>query len=461
VAGGAEIDLLRDSIQAVEEVFDGFFQEKLIVTERKIYTQDELGSLKDAELLSILKNDWGISAENKILVWGAIDKSEKEIGDFYHFIEVKAITTNRLIEYPIEVMYPISQNGVFISPKEGKRIYRLYESLVAKSFFRSELILAPLHEREKHNNPLELDVKDGSIEKLTELPGINLDEIVIENLNSYISQRVYDFYVQKNKDALEKNHSEFSEALEWEKQELNNAKSIIEDDVNKANAEIIIMDLYGKVIEKAYTNEAEVPGMGRAELSAQIDPSNLMPGVYRVIAKVTYDGFVTTAENTFYIKDFLLIPLDISVRDFTLGEIAKFNILVENIGNVDVRDAYSLMLLDKEGENVANLKSVPIDFKPFEKKEMVSYWDTKDVKADEYDGRLLLRYDDKTDEKKIKTIVGKNSINTEIIGITGYAINKEERGSPISGSPLVILIVLLVMVNVGWFVFYFLSRKKK
>jgi len=228
-----------------------------------------------------------------------------------------------------------------------------------------------------------------------------------------------------------------------------------EEDVERAKAEIIVMDMYGKVIDKVESNEVEVPGKGRAELSAQMDPSNLMPGVYRVIAKVTYDGFVTTAENTFFIKDFLLIPLDISVRDFTLGDIAKFNILVENIGNIDIRDAYSLMLLDD-----ANLKSVPIDFKPFEKKEMVSYWDTKDVKTGEYDGRLLLRYDDKTDERGIKTVVGRNSINTEIIGVTGYAI-KEERGSPISGSPLIILVILLVMVNVGWFVFYFLSRKRK
>lgn len=233
-----------------------------------------------------------------------------------------------------------------------------------------------------------------------------------------------------------------------------------EEDVIKAKAEIIIMDMYGKVIDKVDSDEMAVPGKGRAELSAQLDPSNLMPGVYRVIAKVTYDGFTTTAENTFYIKDFLLIPLDISVRDFTLGDIAKFNILVENIGNIDVRDAYSMILLDKNGENAANLKSVPIDFKPLEKKEMVSYWDTKDVKADEYDGRLLLRYEDKSDERGIKTTVGKNSINTEIIGITGYAI-KQEKGSPISGSPLVILVILLVMVNVGWFVFYFLSRKKK
>ncbi len=234
-----------------------------------------------------------------------------------------------------------------------------------------------------------------------------------------------------------------------------------EKDVKSAKAEIIIMDMYEKVINKVETDEKSVPGEGRAELSAQIDPSPLLPGVYRVIARIVYDGFTTTAENTFYVKDFLLIPLDISVRDFTLGEIAKFNILVENIGNIEIKDAYSLMLLDRDGENIANLKSVPTDFKPLEKKEMVSYWETKDIKAGEYEGKLMLRYEDKTDERDIRTIVGKDSIKTEIIGVTGYAIRMPEEPSPLGVSPLVLLVILLVIINIGWFVFYFMSRKKK
>ncbi len=232
-----------------------------------------------------------------------------------------------------------------------------------------------------------------------------------------------------------------------------------DEDVESAKAEIIIMDMYGKVIEKADTNEIGVPAKGRAELSAQIDPSSLTPGIDRVVAKVTYDGFVTTAENTLYVSDFFLIPLDISVRDFTLGDIAKFNILVENIGNVDVMDAYSLILLDKKGENVANLKSVGVDFKPFEKKEMLSYWDTENVKADRYDGKLVLGYDDKTKERGIRTVVGQNSIDTEIIGITGYVV--KESGSPIGGSPLIVLVIILVMANFGWFIYYFRSRIKR
>lgn len=232
------------------------------------------------------------------------------------------------------------------------------------------------------------------------------------------------------------------------------------EDVIRARAEIIIMDMYQKVINKVETNELPVPAGGRAELSAQMDSSPLFPGIYRVIASVGYDGFTTTAENTIYVEDFLLIPLDISVRDFNLGDIAKFNILIENIGNIRVEDASSLiMLYSKTGATVANTKSVPTDFEPMEKKEVVSYWDTKDVRSDEYSGNLLLSYGDKSDERRIITLVGRDSINVEIIGVTGYAVSAEKPAP--STSPVALIAVLLALINLGWFVFYFMSRKKR
>ncbi len=231
-----------------------------------------------------------------------------------------------------------------------------------------------------------------------------------------------------------------------------------EEDVKSAKAVITVVDMYKNIIDEIETDEKPVPAKGRAELSASIDSSKLTAGIYKVIVKVTYDGLTTIAENAFYTNDFLLIPLDISVRDFTLGDIAKFNILVENIGNAEIKDAYSLMLLDsKDGENVANLKSIPTDFRPSEKKEMVSYWDTKGVKEGEYKGKLVLKYEDRSDERGIRTLVGINSIQTEIVGVTAYAVR--EVGAPTHTSPLVILVILLVIANIGWFIFYFMKKK--
>ena len=232
------------------------------------------------------------------------------------------------------------------------------------------------------------------------------------------------------------------------------------EDVESAKAKITIMDLDENIIAEAETDEQPVPAESRAELSSSINSSKLTAGIYKVIVEVTYDGFTTIAENAFYTDDFLLIPLDISVRDFTLGDIAKFNILTENIGNREIEEAYSLILLDSEGRELANIKSTSTDFKAFETKEMLIYWDTKDVKEDEYTGKLVIKYEDRSDENEIKTVVTQNEIKTEIIGITGYAI-KEEGLSPGSSSTIMWVIIILVLMNIGWFAFYFLSGKKK
>lgn len=232
------------------------------------------------------------------------------------------------------------------------------------------------------------------------------------------------------------------------------------ENINSAKAEITVMNMNSSIIDKVVTDEKPVPAGSRAELSSSMDYSKLSAGIYRVVVQLTYDGLTTTSENAFYTNDFLLIPLDISVRDFTLGDIARFNILIENIGNRDIKDAFSLMLLDSENNPIANIKSASADFKPYEKKEMLSYWDTTGVKEDEYTGKLVLKYEDRSDEKAIRTVVTKNEIKTEIIGITGYAI-KAEGLAPEGPSTLIWVIIILLVMNIGWFAYYFLSGKRK
>src|SRR3989338_50633 len=217
-------------------------------------------------------------------------------------------------------------------------------------------------------------------------------------------------------------------------------------DIGSVKAEISLVDLDGNVLSRADTEETSVAAGGRAELSAMIDTTNLPPGVTRAIAKITYDGKVLEVENTLFVKDFLLIPLDISVRDFKLGDIAKFNILVENIGNIKVEGASSMLLIDeKDGSPLANIKSISTDFSPLEKKEMVSYWDTKDVEGDAYQGRLVLSYGSKSDEKKIITNIGEGKIDVEIIGITGHAISRQSPEFSSKGMIISVIIVINVV----------------
>jgi energy-coupling factor transporter ATP-binding protein EcfA2 len=214
------------------------------VSEQIIYTKEELANLSDEKLLTVLRMDWNFADGEKILAWGLIkkkdgfDKLSDERTEFHIFSDAKAISTNRGIEYPISNIYrTISQFGIFISKKEIERIEA--SNLANTSIFvRCELILSPYLEREKHDNPLEVNVRDGSIEKLIELPNIKSDEVISENFHSYISECVSDFYVQKNKTSIEKEHNAFKESLEKEFEDLNSNKSTIQNEITLSKLEL-------------------------------------------------------------------------------------------------------------------------------------------------------------------------------------------------------------------------------
>ena len=190
--------------------------------------------------------------------------------------------------------------------------------------------------------------------------------------------------------------------------------------------------------------------------------ADVAPGTYQVKAVVYYDGETKALERSFYIGEFLLKPLDISVNSFQLGGVAKFNILVENIGNQEAREAYSMMLLEEgeAGKSIANIRSEPIIIEVFSKEEMISYWDTEGIEKGIYSGKLVLGYENKTAEKLIRTRVEDSSIETEIIiGITARAIT--ETGGMATNKIAILwwIIIALILANIIWFV-YFKRRGK-
>lgn len=230
-----------------------------------------------------------------------------------------------------------------------------------------------------------------------------------------------------------------------------------EENIEKVKVTVFILDK-GKEIASVGSNEKAAKSGERIELAAGWF-ANVTPGIYRAVAVVDYDNSTIKLERDFFVGKFLLKPLDIAVRNFRLGEIAKFSILVENIANIILKDAYSKILLnDDKGKNIADIKSEPLDVEPLSKKEIGAYWDTENVNKGEYRGKLILGYEDKSSERIIKTTVTENSIKTEIVGITAYAVATVERKNNLS--LLWAIIIVLLVANLAWFI-YFKKRKSK
>ena len=182
-------------------------------------------------------------------------------------------------------------------------------------------------------------------------------------------------------------------------------------------------------------------------------------GRYSAKIILNYDGEEKIIEKEFNIGEAKLEIELITVKDFRLGEIAKFNILVNNKMNQEVKDInVNMVLYGEEGNVLADFRSANYDAPSLSKVEMLAYWDTEGVDEGVYDGKLILRYGSEKDEKNVKVEVTEDSI--VVTGITGKVIVQTDGGFNLT-TILIILIVILILGNIFWFLVVKRLRKKK
>ncbi len=235
--------------------------------------------------------------------------------------------------------------------------------------------------------------------------------------------------------------------------------------INRGKLDIVnakaVIDIYTALNEKVATIETgteAIASLARTELSAEWIP-NVNPGKYMAIATVVYDNEVAKVEKEFNVGEALVEIENLYINDFSLGEIAKFNALVNNKWSNPINDAYlNILVYNNEDQVMADFKSPDNDIPALSKTEMVAYWDTGGVRKGTYDGIVKLNYGVKTAERNIELIISENNI--EVSGITGKVLVKGKGGMN-TNTLIIILIGVLVIVNVVWFVVVKRMVKKK
>ena len=177
-----------------------------------IYTQDELAGLSDSELLEILAKSWGID-NGKFEVWGQLPALENPFG----FLQ-----NPRLVKNGKRLYYPLQGEErepcrFYINPRDANKL----GSKTMMRFIRCELELSSESERVKHQNPFSLCMKQDTGEILQSLPKEIPEEILVDPLakeerSQFISQSLYDFYLGKEIDSINKEIEKRKETLEKE-----------------------------------------------------------------------------------------------------------------------------------------------------------------------------------------------------------------------------------------------------
>lgn len=219
-----------------------------------------------------------------------------------------------------------------------------------------------------------------------------------------------------------------------------------------------VVDVYNKENEKLdsfTTDSVAIPTGERKEIVHKWS-YDLAIGEYRAEAVLHYDGGVSSIDGNFIVGSKELELKEINVNDFELGEIVKFDMLVENKWSEPITDAYiETEIQDSEQNIVASFKSTSYNLNPLTDEVFVSYWDTAGVEEGSYASEVAIYYGDKVTKKSLQFDVSDDEL--VVIGL-GYVISVDsgrDEGSLVT--VLVIVIVVLILLNLLWFL---IIRKK-
>lgn len=229
-------------------------------------------------------------------------------------------------------------------------------------------------------------------------------------------------------------------------------------DLASVRANVDIFNKLGEKIDSFNTETISVESGKKKDLVYEWEVKDATIGDYLAVANLIYDGEVKRLEKRFKIGDKILELQEIRADDFSLGQIAKFEMLVENKWNEPIEDVFvDTKIFDERKQILSHFKSSVETIKALSKRVFISYWDTAGFEEGSYKTEVAINYGEKSVKKDLEFEVEENELR--VIGL-GYVISSGGEGPSDSSNlvvVLVIVVVLLVLVNILWF---FILRKR-
>lgn len=178
---------------------------------------NELEGLSEEELFSILKLSWGYEESEPIEVIGVILVRETEHSKLYFLDRIMSFKTGKTITYPLNDNQAKITVQAFFPPPEAREILK---SQIKGTHVKAKLVLSPRKERERHNNPVEVNVDSGSASIVMEMPKEWVGVAYEDDEEVYIEHWVIDQYFEKNKKEIETRKASLETNLKAEEESL-------------------------------------------------------------------------------------------------------------------------------------------------------------------------------------------------------------------------------------------------
>ncbi len=242
------------------------------------------------------------------------------------------------------------------------------------------------------------------------------------------------------------------------------AQNLGAEDIEEAYA---VVEIYGPTNELIDVLETENVGIAarRWHEFKVVWDADINPGIYNAVVMLRYDegsgGGVARVEKNFAVSNLFIDVREITVRNFRLGGVAKFNIMIESKWNQKVENVYGDLVITDESDNkIADVRTASVDMEPLSMEELNAYWETDDVKVGDYTGNFVLHYAGKETFREIETHIGVDDIRVDILDLGIGAVISEPSGSEAISMDTIIMAMFLILmvINIGWFAYF---RKRR
>ncbi len=216
----------------------------------------------------------------------------------------------------------------------------------------------------------------------------------------------------------------------------------------------VVIDIFGPTGNKLATLNGDSFALASKQSQVVTIPWNpsIGAGTYRAVANLIYDGSNARDERTFAVGELSIDIVDITVRDFRLGGIAMFEIMLENKWNERVPGVYGLVSVkDESGKTYTEFKTASVDIGDGDKQQIEAYWDTKSVGPGRYKLGIVLNYLGKSTEKVFDILVSADKIDTTLGGMAVTESGKKTEPVLQGIYILTFLVVVLIIFNVVMF----------
>ena len=229
-------------------------------------------------------------------------------------------------------------------------------------------------------------------------------------------------------------------------------------------------DIKGVIIIKGPTNEEIVRiETDSTSLSSGQDgkvfatwKTNVAPGLYYAEAVITFDGKQFIDRKTFMIGDKNLKIADLIIDKFRLGQIAKVDVIAESVWNEEIKDVYAeFKVFDGSGILLQQVKTSAVNVPSLGREILSGYWDTEGMTIGDYDINVKLFYGEKLTEKLFQAVINADNIQLSNPALVAQVIAAKEESKGSTISLLIVSVIVLIIINISWFIFFRKFKKKK